>query len=148
VTAYRHTQPGNVTRVVALASGVAVAAAFVAVGSRPGLWLALAVTLVAGIGFGSLTTEVTEDRFTFWFGPGVLRRSFPLADVQSCTPVTNPWWYGWGIHLTPYGWLYNVGGREAVQLTLRTGRALRVGTDEPQRLCETIDAMKRRWTTT
>jgi hypothetical protein len=38
-----------------------VAAAFVAVGSQPGLWLAVVITLFGGIGFGSLTTEVSED---------------------------------------------------------------------------------------
>jgi len=56
--------------------------------------------------------------------------------------VTNPWWYGWGIHLTPSGWLYNVGGARAVQLDLHNGRSLRVGTDEPERLCEAITVLK------
>ena len=76
------------------------------------------------------------------FGPGWIGRSFPLREIRSWTPVTNPWWYGWGIHLTPSGWLYNVGGSRAVQLDLHNGRSLRVGTDEPERLCEAITVLK------
>ena len=139
---YHHTQSGGVTRIAAIA-GVAVALfAISRVGAPPVLWVAIAAIGLAGLAFGSMTTEVTQDRFTFWFGPGVIRRSFRLAELRSYTPVRNPWWYGWGIHLTPSGWLYNVGGWEAVQLELTDGRRLRVGTDEPERLCEAIRAMK------
>jgi len=104
----------------------------------PILWLPLGVALFAGVVFGSLTTEVDQAQFSFWFGPGAFRRSIALAEVHTCTVVQNPWWYGWGIHLTPRGWLYNVAGRDAIELTLRDGRTLRVGSDEAHTLCATI----------
>jgi hypothetical protein len=47
-------------------------------------------------------------------------------------------WYGWSIRLTPHGWLYSVSGLAAVELTLQDGKRLRIGTDEPERLCQAI----------
>jgi hypothetical protein len=139
---YHHTQPATVTR-IALVAALAVAVYTVAwLGSRLILWLVVAVAVLGIFTFGSMTVEVDQDRLSFWFGPGWIRRSFRLAEIESWTAVTNPWWYGWGIHLTPQGWLYNVGGRGAVHLKLRDNRQLRVGTDEPERLCEAIKVMK------
>jgi hypothetical protein len=136
---YRHTQIGYVTLVVL--AGVAVLVASLRV---PGLsvWFGLALPLLVATVFGSLTTEVTQDRFTFWFGPGLIRRSFVLSDIEACTPVVNPWFYGWGIRRTPHGWLYNVSGTQAVEVTLRDGTTLRVGSDEPAQLCRVILTMK------
>jgi hypothetical protein len=45
-----------------------------------------------------------------------------------------------GIHLTPYGWLYNFSGLDAVAITLRNGRKFELGTDDPQGL---VDAIRR-----
>ena len=50
----------------------------------------------------------------------------------------QPWWYGWGIHLTPRGWLYNVGGLDAVELALNNGRTLRIGSDEAAALARAL----------
>ena len=139
---YSHTQSGTVTRI---AAAVALAAAIYTVarlGPHPILWLAIGIAVIGVFSLSSMTIEADQNRLTFWFGFGCPRRSFPLAEIQSWTAVRNPWWYGWGIHLTPQGWLYNVGGRGAVHLKLRDNRQLRVGTDEPERLCEAIKVMK------
>lgn len=139
---YSHTQSGTVTRI---AAAVALAAAIYTVarlGPHPILWLAIGIAVIGVFSLSSMTIEADQNRLTFWFGFGWPRRSFPLAEIQSWTAVRNPWWYGWGIHMTPHGWLYNVGGLGAVQLELQDGRQLRVGTDEPERLCEAIKVMK------
>jgi hypothetical protein len=139
---YHHTQPATLTRIAAVAA-LAVAISTVALfGARLILWLVVGIAVLGILTFGSMTVEVDHHRLTFWFGFGLIRRSFPLAEITSWTAVRNPWWYGWGIHLTPQGWLYNVGGAGAVQLELRDGRRLRVGTDEAERLCEAIKVMK------
>ncbi len=57
----------------------------------------------------------------------------------ACEPLRIRWWYGWGIHLTPYRWLYNVSGLEAVAITLRNGRKFALGTDDPQDLVDAIE---------
>ena len=46
---------------------------------------------------------------------------------------TNPL-YGWGIRYPFDGWLYNVSGLQAVELTVKGEGNLRIGTDEPETL--------------
>jgi len=47
---------------------------------------------------------------------------------------------GWGVHLTPCGWLYNVSGLDAVAITLRDGRKFALGTDDPHGLLAALRA--------
>jgi hypothetical protein len=72
------------------------------------------------------------------FGPGIIRKKVRLAEIVRCDPIRIRWWYGWGIHLTPYGWLYNVSGFNAVAITLRDGRKIAFGTDDPHGLVDAI----------
>jgi hypothetical protein len=140
---YTHTQRGHLVIVILFVVAAVFAGLQMAgLGSSTGVWVGLVAIAAVGFLFGSLTTEVDHERFAFWFGPGVLRHSYHLSEIQSCTAVTNPWWYGVGIHLTPDGWLYNVSGRKAVQITLVSGRRFRVGTDEPEDLCRVIHTRK------
>jgi hypothetical protein len=74
------------------------------------------------------------------FGRGIIRRKVWLAEISGCEPIRIRWWYGWGIHLTPHGWLYNVSGFDAVAITLRDGRKFALGTDDPHGL---VDAIRR-----
>jgi len=79
------------------------------------------------------------------FGPGLIRRRIELDQVRAVWPVNNLWWYGWGIHLTPYGWLYNVSGLDAVAITLQNGKRFALGTDDPHGLVAAIrDAINKR----
>jgi hypothetical protein len=41
---------------------------------------------------------------------------------------------GWGIRITTRGMLYNVSGRDAVEIRLDDGRRFRLGTDDPNGL--------------
>jgi hypothetical protein len=139
---YHHTQFGNITRTAAIAGLAAAVYVLLQFGSRPILWLLLLVAMAGVIAFSSLTVELDQERLRFWFGPGLFGRAFPLHEISAWSAVQNPWWYGWGIHLTPRGWLYNVSGREAVELEFVDGHRLRIGTDEPERLCEAIATMR------
>ena len=71
---------------------------------------------------------------------GIFAKKFPLAEVASYKTVKNHWYYGWGIRLWlwPYMWVYNVSGFDAVELTMKNGRIYRIGTDEPQELATAI----------
>lgn len=139
---YQHTQSGTVTRIAALGGLVAASFLLVRMGARPVLWALLAVALLVLFALSSLTVEVDQERLRFWFGPGWFGRTILLRDIRAWSAVRNPWWYGWGIHLTPRGWLYNVGGLEAVELELADGGRLRVGTDEPEQLCQALTLLK------
>lgn len=83
--------------------------------------------------FTVLTVEV-DDRIEVRFGGGWPRRRLPLGSVVAADAVRNRWWYGWGIRYLGEGWLWNVYGLDAVRLELDTGRALWIGTDDPQGL--------------
>ncbi len=54
--------------------------------------------------------------------------------------MSNRWYYGWGIRLTPHGRLYNLSGLEAVEVQLNTGKKFRIGTDEPDALVRALRA--------
>jgi len=84
--------------------------------------------------FSSITVLIFGDTLEVRFGLGLIRKKFSLAEIESCQKVVNPWWYGWGIHITPDGWLYNVSGRKAVEVKTKNGRKYRIGTDEPEEL--------------
>ena len=138
---YRHTQFGTViVLALILAAGFTVGME-VLTGVAP-----LAVIGVALMGvflalFFSLTVEIDATHLTFRFGIGLIRQRIPLAEIVAVKPVRNTWLYGWGIHRTPHGWLYNVSGWEAVEITLVTGKRFRLGTDEPQRLARMLQAV-------
>jgi hypothetical protein len=84
--------------------------------------------------FASLTLCIRDGCLECSFGVGLIRQRIRLMDVRDVQPVRNRWWYGWGIRLTPHGWLWNVSGLDAVELTFANGRKFRVGSDEPNQL--------------
>jgi hypothetical protein len=52
--------------------------------------------------------------------------------------VRNKRWWGWGIHPTPRGWLYNVSGLAAVEVALRNGKTIRIGSEEAIALAQAL----------
>jgi hypothetical protein len=102
----------------------------------------LAVLAILAVLFSSLTISVDDDRLNWYFGPGFWKKNIPLDEVVAAQPVRNKWWYGWGIRLTPHGWLYNVSGFQAVEIILANGRKIRLGTDEPDALQTAIRGAK------
>ncbi|MBC8202190.1 MAG: hypothetical protein H8E86_09100 [Planctomycetes bacterium] len=88
--------------------------------------------------FGSLTVEVSGEELRHSFGPGFWKKKYLLSDIEKVETVRNSWIYGWGIRLTPHGWLYNVSGLDAVEITLRSGRKFRIGSDDTSNLVSTL----------
>ena len=128
---YQHTQIGCLI-IIALAIGLLFIAYLMAVYGFN--WIAFAVLIILGVClvlFATLTVLIEEDVLEIRFGPGVIRKKFPLKDIESCQVVKNPWYYGWGIRLTPHGWLYNVSGSYAVEIRMKTGKKYRIGTNVP-----------------
>ncbi len=89
--------------------------------------------------FSTLTTRVREGRLECAFGPGLIRRSIPLPEIRSIAVVRNPWYSGYGIRIGPRGVLWNVAGRDAVELELVSGKVFRIGTDEPAELARALE---------
>lgn len=131
---YRHTQTGWVT-LTGMAAGVVIVGVALVNADENRIALAVLVLLVtAMVAYSSLTVTLTDDTLEMRFGPGLIRRRYRLADVKSSRVVRNRFYYGWGTRLTPHGWLYNVSGLDAVEVQFKTGRKVRIGTDEPQAL--------------
>ena len=102
------------------------------------LLLVVAVTILFGLLCSSLTIEVTESELVWFFGPGIFKKRVARSEIASAEPARNKWWWGWGIHLTPRGWLYNVHGLEAVEIMQKGGKSFRLGTDEPLALASAL----------
>ena len=135
---YKHRQIGYVIQ-VSMCIAAVFAAGISCCTARPLIPWALSVICVLTVFlFGSLTIEITDKKLKWSFGIGLVRKNIDMANVTSVEPVKNPWLYGWGIHLTPHGWLYNVSGWEAVQIRLKNGKQFRLGTDEPEALAGAI----------
>lgn len=106
-------------------------------------WLVYAMYAVLGLGclmFPTLATEVDDEALRVSFGLGIVRTSVPLAEIVSLDRVIVRVWWGWGLHWTPGGWLYNIGGRDAVKVTVRRDRGVIVGSDDADGLYEAIAA--------
>ena len=92
------------------------------------------ILLIALALFYSLTVEIDETKLIVKFGFGVIKKKFILKDIESCHAVKNHWYYGWGIRITPHGWLYNISGLSAIEIKMKNGKTYRIGTDEPKNL--------------
>jgi hypothetical protein len=146
VASYRHSQfatPMAVGTVLGLATALAGLALLSrsTLASAPWLVVALfAILLGAFALFWRLVVEVDGRSVRATFGIGLVRKAVPLGDVRRADVIRTRVWWGYGVHWTPSGWLYNVAGRDAVRLELEGGRAVMIGTDEPAALKSAIDA--------
>jgi hypothetical protein len=104
----------------------------------PGM-LAFAALMLA---FSRLTVTVEGDTLRVGFAGGLGRRRFDLRDVEKASAARTSWVTGWGIRLTPSGWVYNASGRDAVRLRFTSGRQFTIGTDEPEALLAAIEAAR------
>ena len=100
--------------------------------------LAMVLLVAVALHFSRMETLVTEELVRASFGRGWPRREVRIAEVSTVEVVRNKWWYGWGIRKVPEGWMYNVGGLDAVELVLKSGRVFRIGSNEPEDLAAVI----------
>ena len=137
---YRTTQPGTLLVAILVVSLAVVSAIGSSTGWHPVVAVVAAMLGLILIVFRSLTIEIDETELRCWLGDGLVRRRFPLSEIASARPVRNKWYYGWGIRWIPTGWMFNVSGLDAVELTLSSGKRFRIGTDRPG---EVIEALRR-----
>lgn len=127
---------GSLVGMAAILAGISLQ-----VGWNPVSVIVEIILLVTAFLFYSMTVSVTKGELVIRFGPGLIRKRVPLSRIRDARIVRNPWYYGWGIHLTPHGWLYNVSGLAAVEVDYISGGCFRIGTDDPQGL---VRALKER----
>ena len=146
VSPYRHRQIGwkliaGTVVGFAMAIGVTFVLSPATRAAAPWLLPALYGLLALGLAlFSTLTVEVDAREIRVRFGVGLVQRTIPLADVVRCDPIRTKLWWGVGLRWTPAGWLYNIGGRDAVRLDLSQQRPVMIGSDDVPRLKAAIDA--------
>jgi hypothetical protein len=112
---------------------------------KPRLWMylpgVLAFTALM-LAFSRLTVTVEGQTLSVSFCCGLARRRFDLHTVEKASLTKTSWLTGWGIRLTPSGWVYNASGRGAVRLRFASGRQFTIGSDEPGALLAAIEAAR------
>ena len=92
--------------------------------------------------FYKLTIYIDDNTLSFSLGAGIISKKYLISDISSCKPVKNSALYGIGIRALPDGWLYNVSGLSAIELTFKNRKSkIRIGTDKPEEISEIITQM-------
>lgn len=101
--------------------------------------LVFVLLLVCLLTFTTLTLDINEERLDVRFGPGLLHRAYPLKDICDVRIVNlaqyNIFRQIWNVP----GWLYNLKTLDAVELEMRNGALLWIGTDQPTQLAKSIE---------
>lgn len=85
--------------------------------------------------FGKLITVVELNEIQLSFGVGIINKQIKTSQIASVECVRNKWWYGYGIRLTSHGWMWNMKGLDAVELTFKeSGKKFRIGTQKSEEL--------------
>jgi hypothetical protein len=119
--------------------------------SDSGLIIAAVTTFVLGGGSTlllykmKLTTKLDSNGLHILFFP-LRRRDIPLNDIahwEACTyrPIRD--YGGWGIKVGRRGWAYNVSGNQGVELKLKNGKKLLIGSQRSEDLSAAISTAKR-----
>ena len=92
--------------------------------------------------FYKLTIEVYEGKIKLIYGIGLIQFRKTILAYVDVAEVKTPWYYGYGIRLTPMGWLYNIQGSQAIRLTYigadKIQKNIIIGTQFPNRLMTCI----------
>jgi hypothetical protein len=98
------------------------------------------ILLLAIILFSKLTITIDDNYIRLVFGLiGFPRKKFKISDIKSCQSVKKIMiGIVMGIHYGKKESLYNVSGPHAVELFMKNGRNVYIGTNEPEKLEEII----------
>lgn len=120
--------------------------------TSPWLWAALlapALLLTYGVWRRfvvlELRTRVSSDGIHVRFFPLHLKErcwrfdEMDLIEAREYSPLKE--YGGWGIRLGPGGTDYNVRGRMGIQLVLRSGRRVLIGTQDPEGFLDAVEGV-------
>lgn len=92
--------------------------------------------------FYKLTISIDNTHLSFKLGIGLVSGKFLISDIKSCKPVKNNIFTGIGIRMLSNGWLYNVSGFQAIELTFKNRKSIvRIGTDRPEEIANEINKL-------
>jgi len=133
---YQHTQNGYVILIALIGISLLYAVILTQTGLNVLVLFVMVLIIFLLASFGTLQVIVDENFLRIKFGYGIFRTKFPLNEIASAKKVRNRWYYGWGIRVWfwPYMWIYNVSGFDAVEIIMKSDKRYRIGTDQPEEL--------------
>lgn len=102
---------------------------------------ALSVLVVIGMASVTLRTRIDEERIRIGFSPfgqrTILRSHLAKAYVRQYSPLAD--FGGWGYRLGRSGTAYTTMGEHGLQLELKNGKRILIGTQRPAELQSVMD---------
>lgn len=109
-----------------------------------GLYLVELLMVLCLLTFHQIKITVTDKNVSFKMGIGLIKKTYALQDITKCKPVRNSAWSGIGIRLIPNGWLFNVSGLEAIELSFKSRSSItRIGTNKAAEVANLINEKRR-----
>lgn len=92
--------------------------------------------------FTSIKVTLTGDKLVVSMGPGLVRRTLPISDIQSVSFTKVPW-HSVGLKRIYKGWLYSVGVTDALDIRMVDGKRYIIGIKDAKAIGEILqDRMK------
>jgi hypothetical protein len=138
---YQKTQVGTAMLVVIAIAYAIEFLVTVSNGPSSGVFVASIVLACIGLVFSTMTIRVSTDGVEWWFTFGILRQRVSLAEIQFAVTKKVTLLNGLGIRTDGRNWLWIVNGTDAVQLDMRNGRRIMLGSPEAQTVTLFIDKL-------
>jgi hypothetical protein len=90
--------------------------------------------------FDSMTVHIYRGDIRIWIGIGLIRKMVMVHNIENASILRTRRRKGGRIR---GGVAYKVGGYEVVELELRDGQVVQIGSDEPQKLLDAIESVRR-----
>ncbi len=120
-------------------------------GSNPIPFVLFVVISIIFIGLTSLFCKLTVildgSTLKLIYGIGLIKMDFELEQLERTEIIRTPFYYGFGIRMTPQGNLYNIQGPKAVRIVyFKNGKqnSFMVGSPEPDKLKSALDKISTR----
>lgn len=149
---FRHTQIGIPALVTSIPMILGSLAALLF--GAPDIGMSILFSIISCIGFvlllfgHALTIKVYEKGVEWYFGFGFLRKHVGFDEIISVQKEEDANSLSYGVSFTKRGVLYNVSGKEAIRLHLRTpwrkAKIIEVGTDRADQVMAAIKYFKNR----
>ena len=139
---YKNTQFGALTIIILLLVGLLIAPITLSLLDEGRLLVVLimiALYLLVLALFYALTVQISDGKLKFWFGIGLISKTYSLNEIQSTQEVKDPWYYFWGVKSIPGGWLYAIAPGNALEIVLKNGKIVHLGTNQSKKLKEAMD---------
>ena len=99
------------------------------------------IAVLVGFTSTSLVTTVTDDAISVGFTPfgtrRIARHEIATATVTTYAPIGD--YGGWGYRVSRKGKAYNMMGKEGLQLALRSGERILIGTQQAEQLTAAVE---------